>query len=224
MATRFFPNYSKHVITSRFGTRKHPVSGEVKTHNGIDFNASPDGKVGQTDYILAHTGGVVESVGYGSSSGNYVRIRVDERTLMVYYHMKNPCKLAKGTKVKQGDRLGYVGKTGSATGPHLHWGIQLDGKWIDPEPYLNADWVLPLKMVDIKVPVLKRGMKNERVKAMQDLLIGLGYKMKKGLITYGADGSFGAATEAAVKKFQAAWGLEETGECDAATWAVLLGN
>ena len=141
MATRFFPRYSQNLIISRFGMRKHPITGVMKMHNGIDINATNDGKTGHTDYILAHTGGVVESVGYGSSAGNYVKIRVDEKTLMVYYHMKNPCELAKGVTVKQGDRLGYVGKTGSATGPHLHFGIQHNGEWIDPEPYLDKDFV-----------------------------------------------------------------------------------
>ena len=121
--------------------RKHPVTRVTKMHNGIDINATNDGKTGQTDYILAHTGGTVESVGYDSSAGNFVKIRVDEKTLMVYYHMKNPCELAKGAKVNKGDRIGYVGKTGTATGPHLHFGIQHDGKWIDPEPYLDKDYV-----------------------------------------------------------------------------------
>lgn len=222
MGTRFFPNYPTIVITSRFGVRKHPVTGVTKTHNGIDFNASPDGRVGQTDYILAHTGGVIESVGYNSFAGNYVRVRVDDRTIMVYNHLKNLCKLEKGEEIGKGIQLGYVGKTGSATGPHLHWGIQLDGKWIDPEPYLDADWVCPPKMIDISLPVLTRGTKNETVKSMQNLLIGHGFKMKKGLKVYGADGSYGAATQAAIEKFQAAKGLTVTGECDKDTWAALL--
>ena len=84
MATRFFPNYSANLITSRFGQRIHPIT-KIKTqHNGIDMTATNDGVVGNTDYIIAHTGGTVEAVGYGISSGNYIKIRVDSNTLMVY--------------------------------------------------------------------------------------------------------------------------------------------
>lgn len=220
MATRFFPRYSQNLIISRFGMRKHPIEGVTKMHNGIDINATNDGKTGQTDYITAHTGGTVEAVGFDKSAGNYVKIRVDSKTVMVYYHMKNPCTLAKGATVKKGDRIGYVGKTGSATGKHLHFGIQYNGEWIDPEPYLDADWVQPVKMVQIFVPVLKNGAKGDAVKAMQILLAGHGYK---GEMKESAYGSFGSKTEEALREFQAAHGLDADGSCGAATWAALIG-
>ena len=218
MSTRFFPRYNQNLITSRFGMRT--LKGETKMHNGIDMTATNDGEVGNTDYILAHTGGTVDSVGYNSSAGNYVRIRVDSKTVMAYYHLKNPCILKKGAVVKTGDKLGYMGKTGNATGPHLHFGIQYDGKWIDPEPYLDKDWVQPVKMVQISVPVLQRGAKGDAVKAMQQLLIAKGY----GCGTSGDDGSFGGATEGALKIYQKAKGLEQDGSCGALTWTSLLGG
>lgn len=72
---------------------------------------------------------------------------------------------------------------------------------------------------DVKLPVLKRGAKNASVKAMQILILGYGFTMEG----YGADGSFGGATERALKKYQAANGLEADGSCGPKTWAKLLG-
>lgn len=223
-----FPNYKTYIITSKFGMRTHPVT-KIKTqHNGIDLTATNDGKIGHTDYILAHSAGTVESVGYGITSGNYVKIRVDSETLMVYYHLSKKSTLKKGDKVKAGDKLGYMGKTGRATGAHLHFGIQYEGKWIDPKPYLDTDWVNPeqkgLKKVFVELPVLKRGVKSEYVKTLQTLLIAHGYKMLStdGKKDYGADGSFGGATERALIAFQEDHGLEGDGSCGAKTWAALM--
>lgn len=223
-----FPNYKSYIITSNFGVRVHPVT-KIKTqHNGIDMTATNDGKVGHPDYILAHSAGTVESVGYGLTAGNYVNIRVDEDTLMVYYHMSKKSTLKKGDKVKVGDKLGYMGNTGRATGKHLHFGIKYQGKWIDPKPYLDAEWVNPkkteLKKVSIELPILKRGVKSEYVKTMQTLLIAHGYKMLStdGKIDYGVDGSFGGATERALKDFQKDKGLAVDGSCGKDTWTALM--
>lgn len=218
MATRFFPRYDRNLIISRFGMRVHPITKIKKNHNGIDINATVDGKTGQTDYITAHTGGTVEAVGYGLSAGNYVKIRVDSKTVMVYYHMKSKSTLKKGEAVAQGQYLGYVGKTGSATGPHLHFGIQYDGAWIDPEPYLDADWKQPVELVSVELPVLRRGDKGETVKAMQALLLLRGFDCGE----KGTDGSFGAATLGAVEAFQTKNGLPVTGTVAAKEWSKLI--
>ena len=77
---------------------------------------------------------------------------------------------------------------------------------------------------EVKVPVLKKGAKGESVKALQTLLIGYGYKMTDASgKTYGADGSFGGATEKAVKAYQKAKGLSVDGSVGPATWNKLLG-
>lgn len=218
MANRFFPNYPQYRITSRFGMRTHPVTGKPSTmHNGIDLVAY-DGKSSHTDYIVAHTGGTVESVGYNSSAGYYVNIKVSDRTIMVYYHMSKMPDVKKGATVKKGDKLGYMGSTGSATGAHLHWGIKQDGKWIDPEPFLDKDYTEGEKTVNIEMTVLKKGAKGEQVKTLQRLLLALGYDMNG----YGADGSFGGATDKAVRAFQKAEGLEVDGSVGKATWTKLL--
>lgn len=220
MQNRFFPHYASCLITSRFGQRIHPITKLKTTHNGIDMTATNDGKVGNTDYIAAHTGGTVEKVGYDPSAGYYVKIRPDSRTLMVYYHLKRKSTLKQGAAVNKGDLLGYMGKTGSATGPHLHFGIQLDGRWIDPEPWLDKDWYAPAKTVSIQVSVLKRNATGAAVKAMQLLLIGYGFACGP----EGADGSFGPATEAALKCYQQSAALESDGCCGPATWHRLLGQ
>ena len=75
------------------------------------------------------------------------------------------------------------------------------------------------KVIAVSLPVLKKGVKSETVRRMQDLILGHGYDMEG----HGADGSFGGATKRALEKFQKEKGLSVTGVCDAATWAKLLG-
>jgi len=109
----------------------------VKNHNGIDIVGT-----GYTlDYITAHSGGTVKNAGYGSDVGYFVQIVTEGGAEMVYYHLKKGTVQVKaGEKVAQGQVLGYMGATGNVTGAHLHFGIRVDGVWIDPEPYLNADF------------------------------------------------------------------------------------
>lgn len=201
MANRFFANYPSYIVTSPFGMRDHPVDGKYKMHNGIDLVATADGKTGQVDKIKAHTGGVVEGVGYDGSAGNFVKIRVDLDTVMVYYHLRDKSTLAAGDVVQTGQVIGTMGKTGNVTGAHLHFGIKKDGQWIDPAPYLEADYPVakePAKKditFTLELRVLRRGCKGEDVKALQRYLRGCGY-------TIDVDGSYGPATENAVECYQ----------------------
>ena len=223
MATRFFPNYNRNYITFRFGNRKW--NGATKHHNGIDLVALTDKGGHVTDYITAHTGGTVEEVGYNDSVGHFVSIRVRKTTVMVYYHLKAKSKLKEGATIQKGATVGYMGSTGQSTGAHLHFGIKENGKWIDPEPYLDADYPAEVaaESCSVKLPVLKKGDKNACVESMQQLLLAKDYKMENNGKTYGADGSYGGATVNGIKSFQKAMGLPQTGACDAATWAKLLG-
>lgn len=140
MANRFFPNYPGYIVTSKYGMRDHPVDGVYKMHNGVDLVATKDGKTGQVDKIKAHTGGIVDAVGYTATVGYYINVRVDANTVMVYRHLKALPTLKKGEAVNTGDIIGIMGKTGKATARHLHWGIKRNGEWIDPAPYLDADY------------------------------------------------------------------------------------
>lgn len=186
-------------------------------HNGIDLVATTDGNNSRTDYITAHTAGTVESVGYNQSAGYYVKIRVSERALMVYYHLSGMPYVKKGYVVGKGEKLGFMGSTGTATGAHLHWGIKMDGKWIDPEPFLE-NYSEGEQTVNIEMTVLKQGSKGEQVKTLQRLLLATGYNLGG----YGADGSFGNATDKAVRAYQRANGLTADGSVGKKTWSKLL--
>ena len=203
---RFFPKHKTYIVTSRFGVRFHPVDKVTKMHNGVDLTATDDGKTGLTDSIMAHTGGTVDAVGYDSSAGNYINIRVDKDTVMVYRHLRAKPTLQVGETVKTGQVIGYMGKSGKATGAHLHWGIKKDGAWIDPTPYLDADYPVepPVRYIALEVPVLKRGAKGPAVRALQAMLVGYGYPLV-------IDGSFGPKTENAVMCYQEDNGLTPDG-------------
>lgn len=215
MENRFFPSYNCYIITSKFGMRKHPITGQQKMHNGIDLVASNDGKSGQTDRIMAHSGGVVYSEGYDESAGYYCNIKVNDDVHMVYYHLNTRCKYRKGDKVERGTVIGYMGMSGNTTGAHLHFGIKVNGNWVDPEPYLNKDYP---SMTTVKLPVLKKGAKGDCVACMQTLLNAMGYDLGG----KGVDGSFGGMTNKAVLAFQRDHGLAQDGSVGSATWTEII--
>lgn len=114
-------------LTSGFGNRKHPIKGFTKMHKGVDF-AAPKGTP-----IMAAGSGVVERCNAYGAYGNYICIRHNGSTKTAYAHMKSFAKgISQGTKVRQGQIIGYVGMTGSATGPHLHFELILNGKHKNP--------------------------------------------------------------------------------------------
>ena len=219
MSNRFFPNYPEYLVTSPFGPRGSGY------HYGIDLVATKDGRTGRTDYITAHTGGVVEECGYNSSAGNFVRIRVSDSTVMSYCHFRDTLPWKKGDIIEKGAALGYMGDTGKSSGAHLHWSIKTDGEWIDPAPWLDMDYTddkapQPEKPFDcvVTIPMLRRGCHSDTVKAMQLLLDARGYPCGAA----GVDGIFGEDTETALKYFQAYMDLDADGVCGPATWTALL--
>ena len=114
-------------MSSGYGMRRHPVLGYGKMHKGIDF-AAPTGTP-----IYAAGEGVVKKAGRFSSFGNYVRIKHRGDLDTAYAHMsKIASGLRPGTRVKQGQIIGYVGTTGRSTGPHLHYEIMVAGKQVNP--------------------------------------------------------------------------------------------
>ena len=114
-------------LTSRFGKRKHPILGYTKMHRGADFGA-PSGTP-----IMAAGNGIVEHAGRNGAYGNYVRIRHTSEYKTAYAHMKGFAKkVRKGSRVKQGQIIGYVGTTGRSTGPHLHYEVHKNGRQINP--------------------------------------------------------------------------------------------
>lgn len=114
-------------ISSKFGMRKHPVLGYTKMHKGIDFSA-PIGTP-----ILAAGHGIIEEIGRKGAYGNYVRIRHNNGLSTAYAHASRfNTSLRKGSHVKQGEVVAYVGSTGRATGPHLHFEVLSGNQQIDP--------------------------------------------------------------------------------------------
>jgi murein DD-endopeptidase MepM/ murein hydrolase activator NlpD len=120
-------------ISSPFGTRRY--YGRITSHafhNGIDF----EGHVG--DPIYAAADGVVNHANWYYNYGRTVKISHSEHFETLYAHMSRIApNIAPGTMVHKGDVIGYVGATGRATGPHLHFSAIVDGHFVDPENYLS---------------------------------------------------------------------------------------
>ena len=226
MANRFFPNFPSHHVCSAFGPRV--LRGVPGFHSGIDLVAKAANGDHMTDEIAAHTGGVVDACGYESAGGNYVRIRVSERTTMSYCHFRDPLPWKKGDIIEAGTVLGYMGSTGNSTGDHLHWGIKRDGEWIDPAPYLDTDYIedepahAPQKpetqTCTVTLPILRRGDTGDKVALLQLLLDHHGYPCGEA----GSDGIFGPDTETSLKYFQAEKDLDPDAICGSLTWPEVL--
>jgi murein DD-endopeptidase MepM/ murein hydrolase activator NlpD len=114
-------------ITSRFSSRRmHPVLGVRRPHQGVDYGA-PSGT-----RVIAVANGTLVSAARSGGSGNMVRLRHTNGYETYYLHLSRFAKgLRPGARIGQGQTIGYVGSTGLATGPHLHFGVRKNG------PYVN---------------------------------------------------------------------------------------
>ncbi|MGH6896904.1 MAG: peptidoglycan DD-metalloendopeptidase family protein [Geminicoccaceae bacterium] len=114
-------------LSSRFGMRRHPILGYTRMHQGVDF-AAPTGTP-----IYAAGDGKVEVAKRNGGYGRYVRVRHTGEYSTAYAHMSRFAKdIAPGRRVQQGQVIGYVGATGRATGPHLHYEVLRNGAQINP--------------------------------------------------------------------------------------------
>ena len=117
-------------ISSGFGNRKHPILKTWKAHKGVDYAASSGTP------IIATADGKVIQVGTNGGYGKTVTLRHAGRFTTLYAHMTDYAKnIRTGSTVKQGDVIGYVGSTGLATGPHLHYEFRVDGVHQNPLTY-----------------------------------------------------------------------------------------
>ena len=115
-------------LSSPFGKRKHPILGFTKMHTGTDF-AAPTGTP-----IMASGDGVVTRAQWCGGGGNCVKIKHNSVYQTVYAHMSKFGRgIKKGTRVKQGQIIGYVGSTGLSTGPHLHYEVIENGRKINSQ-------------------------------------------------------------------------------------------
>lgn len=116
-------------ISSPFGTRADPFDGNPAFHRGIDFLA-PTGTP-----IFAIGDGVVQFIGAVPGYGKLVEIRHSPRLVSRYAHLDG-IEVTTGMPLQAGQRIARVGATGRATGAHLHFELHLDGKAVNPKPYL----------------------------------------------------------------------------------------
>ena len=122
------PGHSR--ITSGFGDRESPTEGASTSHKGVDVGA-PSGS-----RVVAAAGGTVVISQYSSSAGNYIMISHGGGVYTVYMHLSS-LGVSKGATVKRGDTIGAVGSTGYSTGPHLHFGIRINGGYVNPLNYVR---------------------------------------------------------------------------------------
>jgi murein DD-endopeptidase MepM/ murein hydrolase activator NlpD len=115
------------VMRSGFGGRRHPILGYVKMHTGVDW-ATAYGTP-----IFASGNGVLEKVGPEGGYGKYIRIKHNNGYETAYGHMSAFAKgMEVGKRVRQGQVIGFVGSTGMSTGPHVHYEILVNGRFVDP--------------------------------------------------------------------------------------------
>lgn len=120
---------------SPFGPRRHPVTGKVKHHNGVDV-ALPEGT-----WLVAPADAIVVHKGFSSSGGNTLILKHADDLFTVYYHLQKPSHLLVNGRVLRHERIGLSGNTGLSTGPHLHWEVRKSrrfGDVVDPVPYLQG--------------------------------------------------------------------------------------
>ena len=159
-------------LSSNFGTRRHPVSGFNAMHKGVDF-AAPKGTP-----IIAAGSGVVREAGWKGSFGRYIRIKHNATYDTAYAHMSRIAPhITAGSRVKQGEIIGYVGSTGRSTGAHLHYEILVNNRQVNPmtvrlptgkqiDPVYLDDFKKQVQMVEAEV--LARG--TQRFAAAEPIL------------------------------------------------------
>ena len=113
-------------ISDGYGERTHPVTGEVRTHTGVDM-AAPEGAD-----ILAAADGMVCMTGFDTVNGNYVVLWHGQSGQMTYYTHCKTIEVEKGQQVAREEKIATVGKTGTATGPFLHFAVSSDTNWEEP--------------------------------------------------------------------------------------------
>jgi len=137
-------------VTSSFSYRRwHPILHRYRPHHGTDFGAR------RGTPLLAVNDGRVSFAGWLNGYGRVVKIRHAGGYESLYAHQSR-IRVKRGQKVKKGQIIGYVGSSGRSTGPHLHFGLKKNGRWVDPMKYLRKK--------SIKTSILKKFTKYKDVK------------------------------------------------------------
>ncbi|MFC0284293.1 M23 family metallopeptidase [Camelimonas abortus] len=118
---------SEGVLRSGFGMRRHPILGYSKMHTGVDWA----NKVGTP--ILAAGDGIVTKAGWHSGYGRHTEIQHKNGYVTTYSHQSAFAKnIRPGVRVRQGQVIGYLGSSGLSTGPHLHYEVLINGRFVNP--------------------------------------------------------------------------------------------
>jgi murein DD-endopeptidase MepM/ murein hydrolase activator NlpD len=123
-------------ITSGFGMRMHPVLHVMRMHTGIDIGKNGSQPIAGAAIVAASSGTVI-AAGYRSGYGNTVMIDHGNGVVTLYAHQPSGgIRVSTGQRVKKGQRIGTVGMSGYATGPHLHFEVRVNGTPVNPTRYL----------------------------------------------------------------------------------------
>jgi len=117
-------------VTSSFGGREHPVYGQEAEHYGVDIAGN------RGDTVISTAPGKVIEVREDDIYGNCILIQHTERIKSFYAHLDKVCVVTDEI-VGENTKIGEVGSTGVATGPHLHFGVRVDDEPVDPENYIK---------------------------------------------------------------------------------------
>lgn len=140
-------------ITSPFGWRIHPVFGDRRFHKGVDFRA-PKGTP-----VSASADGQIVEVGWRGNYGKYIRVRHTAKIETTYSHLSGYARgLHAGMRVRQGQVIGYVGRTGVATGNHLYYEMLVDGEHVDP---LDPPPIFPVHLDGDRLTALKSAIRAD---------------------------------------------------------------
>jgi murein DD-endopeptidase MepM/ murein hydrolase activator NlpD len=116
-------------VTSGFGARVSPFTGQLAMHDGLDIGAAP------STPVLASANGHVRAAGFDAKMGNLVLIDHGYGVQTEYGHLSK-LLVRQGQKVKRGDVVALVGSTGLSTGPHLHYMVKVKGQTVNPHNYI----------------------------------------------------------------------------------------
>lgn len=165
-----FKNANRLRVTSGYGNRTITINGKTDSnfHNGLDINNQDVSEV-----CAFADGQVIELVnnrdGYSNTKGNYVIIKHDKGKT-IYQHLKCGSVCVKvGDLVKQNQTIAIKGKTGYATGVHLHFGVMIGTKWVDPTPYVKGECLIN----DIKISLPNPVERNSNIEQVEVLITNL---------------------------------------------------
>lgn len=151
-------------LSSRYGLRKHPILGFTRLHRGVDFAAR------RGTPVFAAGDGVISALGVEGNHGKRIRINHEYNYKTLYAHLNGYARgLKTGSPVTQGQVIGYVGATGLATGPHLHYEITYDGRSVNP---LTIEMPILTELEDEEKVEFDRVRQN-LTRLAQDLAAGL---------------------------------------------------